>query len=72
MKLCVLLSTAFGGITPSAPGDCVWVGGNSGDHLDCQTGQYIDGICGSGSRKDCRLVDEDGATYEKVSFGIHI
>ena len=38
-----------------APGDCHWITGGSGDHIQCLPDYYIDGTCGSGSREDCRF-----------------
>ena len=67
MKLGLLFPTIFGAtIEPLAPGDCSWLHGDSGDHVSCLPGFYIDGTCGSGSQKDCRFSERD-----KYSFAIH-
>ena len=39
-------------------GDCKWLHGNSGQHVNCLPGFYINGICGSGSRNDCRFLGD--------------
>lgn len=75
MKLAVLIPTVFGGsIAPSAPGDCQWLTGGSGQHAKCLPGFFIDGTCGSGSREDCRFSRESGdnaSSYGTFAFGIH-
>jgi hypothetical protein len=45
--------------------ECHWLGGTSGQKVECLPDFYIDATCGSGSRDDCRF---DRNNY---SFGIH-
>merc|ERR1712025_387879 len=45
--------------------DCEWHHGKSGQHVSCLLKYYAHGLCGSGSRNDCRFLG-DG----KFSFGI--
>jgi hypothetical protein len=44
---------------------CHWLGGTSGQNVECLPDYYIDGTCGSGIRDDCKF---DDFSY---SFGIH-
>ena len=48
----------------SAQLDCHWIHGQSGQHVDCLPGFYIDGICGSGSRNDCQFVGNGNLKFK--------
>lgn len=52
----------------SAQLDCHWIHGGSGQHVDCLPGFYIDGICGSGSRNDCKFAGNGNENLFKLSF----
>merc|ERR1711973_13777 len=53
-------------ISVTAQTGCSWFHGNSGQHVSCLPAYYINGVCGSGSRDDCRFTGS--GTY---SFGIN-
>merc|ERR1712130_874947 len=44
----------FGGVLAQGAVGCYWAGGLSGANIECMPNHYIDGVCGSGSRNDCK------------------